>query len=92
MCRGMDCAVFFHPHSERGEARAAREATAKALCARCPVRQRCREHALRAREPYGVWGGLSAEDRREVLHPRPDPTPAPPDLTASRATVGPVMR
>jgi WhiB family redox-sensing transcriptional regulator len=23
----------------------------------------CRDHALKAREPYGVWGGMSEEDR-----------------------------
>jgi WhiB family redox-sensing transcriptional regulator len=24
----------------------------------------CREHALSVREPYGVWGGMSEEERR----------------------------
>ena len=23
----------------------------------------CREHALAVREPYGVWGGLTEDDR-----------------------------
>ena len=32
-------------------------ARAKAICAECPVRQRCFEGALARREPYGVWGG-----------------------------------
>jgi WhiB family redox-sensing transcriptional regulator len=27
----------------------------------------CREHALLQPEPYGVWGGLTAADRRVVL-------------------------
>jgi WhiB family redox-sensing transcriptional regulator len=26
----------------------------------------CREAALAAREPYGVWGGLSEHEREEV--------------------------
>jgi len=38
-------------------------ATAKAICAACPVLAQCREHALKTREPYGVWGGMSEEDR-----------------------------
>jgi WhiB family redox-sensing transcriptional regulator len=27
----------------------------------------CREHALLMPEPYGVWGGLTAAERRVVL-------------------------
>ncbi|WP_131771004.1 WhiB family transcriptional regulator, partial [Candidatus Protofrankia californiensis] len=59
--------LFFHPEGERGPARAAREAAAKAVCARCPVIQACAEHALQAREPYGVWGGLSESEREAIL-------------------------
>ena len=29
----------------------------------------CAEHALAVREPYGVWGGLS-EDEREAIYRR----------------------
>ena len=32
-------------------------ATAKRLCAGCPVRTPCFEGALARREPWGVWGG-----------------------------------
>ncbi len=68
-CRGEDPSIFFHPEGERGPAREAREAAAKAVCAQCPVLARCAEHALAAREPYGVWGGLS-EDDREAIYAR----------------------
>ncbi|MDU4244395.1 MAG: WhiB family transcriptional regulator, partial [Varibaculum cambriense] len=27
----------------------------------------CREYALAAQEPYGVWGGLTQEERRELI-------------------------
>ena len=47
-----------------------REEAAKALCARCPVIEQCREHALAVQEPYGVWGGLSESERQQLLHPR----------------------
>jgi WhiB family transcriptional regulator, redox-sensing transcriptional regulator len=30
---------------------------------RCPVRDICREYALRWREEHGVWGGMSAHER-----------------------------
>jgi WhiB family redox-sensing transcriptional regulator len=68
-CRGEDPGTFFHPEGERGPARAAREAAAKAICATCPVLDRCAEHALKVREPYGVWGGMT-EDEREQLYRR----------------------
>ncbi len=71
LCRGLDSAVFFHPDYERGTARHHRDAVAKSLRQRCPVQPQCRTHALTVREPYGVWGGLSAEDRDQILHPQP---------------------
>lgn len=69
-CRGMDSTFFFHPDGERGPARARREANAKAVCASCPVLQRCRRHALAVQEPYGVWGGMSESERDNTLRGR----------------------
>ena len=66
-CREQDTELFFHPENERGPSRVNRELAAKAVCAGCPVLLQCREHALAAREPYGVWGGLSEHDREELL-------------------------
>ncbi len=66
-CRGEDSDLFFHPEGERGVARSAREAAAKAVCRRCPVISVCARHALTVREPYGVWGGMS-EDEREAAY------------------------
>ena len=65
-CRGKDTELFFHPEGERGPRRANREAAAKAVCATCPVLLQCRRHALAAREPYGVWGGLSEHEREAI--------------------------
>ena len=66
-CRGADSDLFFHPEGERGPSRSNREAAAKAICAMCPVLQQCRTAALAAREPYGVWGGLSEHEREAIL-------------------------
>lgn len=75
-CRSEDTDLFFHPEGERGPSRSAREAAAKAVCARCPVMAVCRAHALAAHEPYGVWGGLS-ESEREALVSAESARPAP---------------
>lgn len=69
-CRGADPETFFSPDAERGPRRRAREAAAKALCAVCPVVQQCLEHALQVREPYGVWGGLTINERDNLLQHR----------------------
>ncbi len=66
-CQGLGSEVFFHPEGERGSERRTRATEAKQVCRGCPVVQCCREHALRVREPYGVWGGLTEEERAEVL-------------------------
>ncbi|AUH41089.1 WhiB family transcriptional regulator [Streptomyces sp. CMB-StM0423] len=76
-CRGVDSSLFFHPEGERGAARSAREASAKEVCMRCPVRAECAAHALAVREPYGVWGGLTEDEREELLGRARHRTPTP---------------
>ncbi len=66
-CRGMDTAMFFHPASERDPAKSRRINQAKAVCNTCPVLTECRTHALQAREPYGIWGGMSEDERAAAL-------------------------
>ena len=66
-CRSMDSEMFFHPDGERGPRRRNRENAAKAICASCPVIQACRTHALAVQEPYGIWGGMSEDDRATIL-------------------------
>jgi WhiB family redox-sensing transcriptional regulator len=63
----MDSATFYHPDGERNPSRARRTARAKEVCGRCPVMLRCREFALRTREPFGVWGGLAEAERRAII-------------------------
>lgn len=55
-CLGIDADVMF---PEPGED----PAEAKAVCAGCPVRDECLAHAQAAGERYGVWGGLTADER-----------------------------
>lgn len=67
-CRTEDPGLFFGPAGfESKHDRQAREKTAKAVCATCPVIAACRDHALATGEAYGVWGGLGETDRRSAL-------------------------
>jgi WhiB family redox-sensing transcriptional regulator len=68
LCRASDATVFFPPaHFEHKPERTAREAKAKAICARCPVRITCLDWAITTREPHGVWGGYSESERKQIL-------------------------
>lgn len=74
-CRGESTETFYPPDGIRGRERAAYEEHARAICRKCPVLQTCRQYAIAAREPYGIWGALSPADRsslesRQVKEPR----------------------
>jgi WhiB family redox-sensing transcriptional regulator len=69
-CLTADPELFFHPDQERGPARAAREAEAKKVCDRCPVIEQCAQWALATRQSYGVWGGLTEDERASLLRRR----------------------
>ena len=63
-CRGMDPELFF-PIGTTGPAVVQLE-EAKRVCAGCPVQSLCLEWAMLARIDYGVWGGLSEDERRTL--------------------------
>lgn len=39
---------------------------AKTICRRCPVQAPCLQWAMDAREPYGIWGGLTEQERERL--------------------------
>ncbi|CAM5566341.1 WhiB family transcriptional regulator [Kitasatospora aureofaciens] len=78
-CHTSEGAVPFLPapaHRTTAKEAKEREAAAKAVCAGCAVRVECRRHALAARLPYGVRGGLTAAERRALFAVDPTPTAA----------------
>ncbi|MPZ61585.1 MAG: hypothetical protein GEU93_09875 [Propionibacteriales bacterium] len=68
LCAQVDPEIFF---PRKGEPNTA----ARRVCAACPVAAECRAHAIRSGEPHGIWGGLTAQQRRteqpERIAPRP---------------------
>jgi len=64
-CLDVDPELFF-PVGSTGAA-AAQIEDAKRVCRRCVVVGVCLAWALGSREDFGVWGGLSEEERRAVL-------------------------
>lgn len=68
-CRGATKAMFPYtnmgrPRKDRTENRAT--ATAKQVCAGCPVRDACLQQALDNDERYGIWGGLTPQERHTI--------------------------
>jgi WhiB family redox-sensing transcriptional regulator len=67
-CREVDPEVFF-PVGVTGAAVAA-IAAAKAICRECAARAACLEFALTTNQEYGIWGGASEEERRDIRRAR----------------------
>lgn len=63
-CCGCDPNLF---HPERTDPNSdARQA--KAVCAGCEVRNECLEHGMG--EQYGIWGGMTADERKRARNQR----------------------
>ena len=62
-CRTLPVEIFFPPAEQEAD-------DAKAICALCEVRQRCLEFAIAAGERFGIWGGLTTQERRSLVAKR----------------------
>lgn len=58
------CATSRDPDRWYSEARSVVQ-EAQAICAACPVRAACAEYGVENMESWGVWGGLTPDERRE---------------------------
>lgn len=65
-CRDEDPELFF-PVGNSGPA-LEQAAEAKAVCAQCRFTTECRDWAMETGADFGVFGGMTADERRE--HPR----------------------
>jgi WhiB family redox-sensing transcriptional regulator len=63
-CRSADPNLFF-PISSSGRS-LEQVGEAKAICALCRVRRECLVFALMTHQRYGVWGGMSEEERYQL--------------------------
>lgn len=62
-CRGLEDALF--PEG-------ANQKRARVVCMSCPVRSNCLAEALDNRIEWGVWGGMTERERRQLLRERTD--------------------
>jgi WhiB family redox-sensing transcriptional regulator len=69
-CRDADPESFFLEPNMRGLNKRTKELNAIKICNTCPVKQACLDHALSIPEYFGVWGGMTEEQRFEILKKR----------------------
>lgn len=62
-CRGMQDKLFPHGADQK---------RARAVCVACAVRSQCLAEALDNRIEWGVWGGMTERERRQLLRQRTD--------------------
>lgn len=66
-CRNEDPELFFPP-ALKGPRNREWENQAKRVCySHCPVRRECLTESLNRREEFGVWGGVTEWERRDML-------------------------
>jgi len=65
-CRHIDPELFF-PEGSAGPALQATE-LAKRICGTCPVQAWCLRWALDNGAAFGVWGGFTEGERRDLRH------------------------
>jgi len=58
-CRGLPTALFYPPAD-------APACEPLAVCARCPVRAACEQHAVAEGEEFGIWGGRTETERARI--------------------------
>jgi WhiB family redox-sensing transcriptional regulator len=61
LCRRMSPSLFFI--AGRSDIARYDQEQAKAVCVECPVRSECLAFALKNEEAFGIWGGLTPEER-----------------------------
>lgn len=76
-CTGMDTEIFYSPENIGGPRKGRgvigerdRIELAKKICGTCSVRQECLKFAVQHKDDYGIYGGLTPQERRGAEHER----------------------
>ena len=68
-CRNMADALFPEGKDQK---------KVRGICMSCPVRLECLAEALDNRVEWGIWGGMTERERRQLLRSRPGAVPFAP--------------
>lgn len=67
LCREHDPRMWFQ---DQGAGHILIQREAQAICRACPLQSACLEYALLHNIEFGVWGGLTAHDRKRLRRRR----------------------
>jgi len=64
-CKGKDNTMFYG--NEKGNIPSELSKKAKRMCSECSVPNECLNFAIENDESYGIWGGLTAKERKAIV-------------------------
>jgi len=70
LCREVTSDIFFYEEQERGEEKRKRISQARDVCNACSVKQKCLDFSIRTNQTHGMWGGLTQDERKEMIDGR----------------------
>jgi len=65
-CRESDPDAWFPDEEAHGSGKTT-YLEVKKMCQRCPVQALCLEYALANKEHHGMWGGMSSDERKNLM-------------------------
>lgn len=66
VCEQVPFVFFFDEEYETRVDERDKAREAKKICSQCPVQLLCLEYALDANERYGIWGGTTYKERKQI--------------------------
>ena len=63
-CTTEDPGLFF---PDAGKGYAAKVKEAKRICGTCPIESKCLAEAIKNNEEYGIWGGTTEKERKQLI-------------------------
>lgn len=70
LCREVTSDIFFYEEKVRGDEKRSHISQAKTVCNACPVKQECLDFSIKTNQSHGMWGGLTQEERKELVNGR----------------------
>ena len=65
-CVNEDPELFFPEGDPRSARYRAQVVAAKLVCKECVIEAKCLEVALESNEEFGIWGGMTKEERKDL--------------------------
>jgi WhiB family redox-sensing transcriptional regulator len=65
-CKEVGVDIFFAETEQRTREQINKSKIAKAMCSQCKVQAECLSYALNNKIDYGIWGGFTSRERKNI--------------------------